>query len=139
MTEPHEGESVRDFLRRRGAPDAAVERGLEGLVEQWERAVEDVARGYPFGLDDWLNDVDGRQLLAEALGAASDIERARLRPRLDAADARARALLAMRARCLWGEEVARYHGWDPQRNWWYYAVPREPGPNLAEELEGRDG
>jgi hypothetical protein len=139
MSEPFEGESVREFLRRRGSPDTVVERGLPGLLEQWERAIEDVARGYPYGLDDYLNDLDGRQLLEEALGAASDGERARIRERLDAADARARSLMVNRERCLWGDEVARYHDWDRERNWWYYAVPREPGKDLAEELEGRDG
>lgn len=138
MSEPYEGESVRDFLRRRGAPDVVVEHGLMGLVEQWERAVEDIARGYPLGLDDYLNDLDGRQLLHEALGAASDVDRARVRDRLAAADARARARAVIRDRCVWGEEVARYHDWNRERNWWYFAIPREPGRDLAEELEGRE-
>ena len=40
-------------------------------------------------------------------------------------------------RCLWGEAVARYHGWEPERSWWYFRQPRDPGPELAEDLEGR--
>lgn len=138
MSGPHDDEGIRDFLRRRGAPDHVVERGLAGLVGAWEATVQAVASGYAFGLDDYLNDLDGRQLLEEALGAASDLERARLAPRLEAADARMRELLEPRERCLWGEEVARYHGWEAAANWWYYGVPRAPGPDLAQDLEERD-
>jgi hypothetical protein len=127
-------ESVRDFLRRRGAAEHLVEGGLAAMVEAWERVAEGVAGGYALGLDDYLNDLDLRQLLEEALGAANDLERARTAPRLAAADARMRGATVPARRCLWGDDVARYHGWDAERNWWYYRVPRDAGPELGEDL-----
>ena len=33
---------VREFLEARGAPEHIVEAGLDGLIERWESAVEDV-------------------------------------------------------------------------------------------------
>ena len=134
--EEHE-ETVRDFLRRRGSPDTVVARGLAGLLESWERTVESVARGYPYGLDDYLNDLDGRQLIEDVWGAASDIERARVEARLGLADDKMRAHTERRERCLWGADVATYHGWSSERNWWYWSVPRNPGTELAEELDAR--
>ena len=61
---------VRDYLRKSGAPHSVVTRGLRGLVENWERVVQQVLEGYPLTLDDYLNDMDGRQLLANALELA---------------------------------------------------------------------
>jgi len=130
-------ETVREFLRRRGSPDTVVARGLAGLLESWERTVEAVVRGYPYGLDDYLNDLDGRQLIEEAWGAASDIERAHIEARLGVADDRMRGHTVQRARCLWGAEAATYHGWSAEKNWWYWRVPAHPGAELADEIATR--
>lgn len=128
-------ETVREFLRRRGCPDEVVARGLLGLVEQWEKTAEAVETGYSLGLDDYLNDMDSRQLIEEALEFASEIETLQVKARLAAADKRMRAALKPRPSCLWGEGIGRYHDWSPDRNWWYFSVPRAPGPDLAAELK----
>ena len=62
-------EMVKRFLNGRGCPEDVVERGLAGLVEDWERTAEQVGSGYPLGLDDYLNDVDGRQLIEDCVSA----------------------------------------------------------------------
>jgi len=130
-------DAVRDLLRRRGAPEHLVEGGLAGLVAEWEKTAQSVATGYPLGLDDYLNDMDLRQLLNDALDCANDIARLRVLERLTRADDLLRAHSVPMQRCLWGEAVARYHGWEPERSWWYFRQPRDPGPELAEDLEGR--
>ena len=40
-------DAVREFLDAQGCPEHMVDAGIEGLVEQWEYAVEDVEQGYP--------------------------------------------------------------------------------------------
>ena len=86
------------------------------LIERWER----IAAGpVALGDDDWLNDLDVRQLLHD-LGLR---ERAPYRDRLRAADARFRAATLPVRTCLWGEENAHRHGWTRRRNWWYYRIP----------------
>jgi hypothetical protein len=132
--EDHE-ESVRDLLRRRGAPESVVSGGLAGLVESWERTVGEIEAGYRLGIDDYLNDMDGRQLLEDAWGAANDAMRKKFQPRLRAADERARAALAAVDRCLWGADVARYHGWTAAKQWWYFMRPRSAGEDLERELK----
>jgi len=136
MREGGEGESVREFLRRRGAPDTVVARGMPGLIESWERTATAIEQGYAFGLDDYLNDMDARQLIDDAWGAASDHERRRVEDRLADADRRVRERLVERSHCLWGDGVAQYHGWSRERNWWYFMQPASAGADLTEELNG---
>ncbi|TMQ74175.1 MAG: hypothetical protein E6K81_00835 [Candidatus Eisenbacteria bacterium] len=128
---------VRRFLAERGVPAGMVAAGLPGLIAEWERTVAQIETGYPLGLDDYLNDLDGRQLLAEAVALAAADERPPATERIGRADARARAHLRAVGECLWGARVAEYEGWTPEVNWWYFAVPRSPGPLLREDLGAR--
>ena len=143
----HGGGSVREFLRARGCPARVVAGGLEGLIAEWERVAESVEQGYPLDtLDDYLNDMDGRELIEEALAAvpgarggsltAGDARAASLDVRLAAADARIRSALVPARACLWGETNAARHGWNTAREWWYFMKPARPGPGLGAELEG---
>ena len=86
------------------------------LVARWER----IARA-PVALDDddWLNDVDVRELL-HGLDPAELIP---YRERLRLADARFRAATRAVPECVWGADNAAAHGWTPHRNWWYWRVP----------------
>ncbi len=126
---------VRDYLRRSGASYAVVAQGLRGLVENWERVVAQVIEGYNLTLDDYLNDMDSRQLLANALELTPDEVRNAFLPRVSDADMRIRLNLVGAGRCLWGNIVAEEEGWDEERNWWYFERPRNPGPVLQRELD----
>ena len=132
----NDSDEVQRFLLERGCPDEVVVAGLEGLVGEWEQAVNQVEAGYSLGLDDYLNDLDGRQLLEEALVLAPPEDRETARARIRAADTRMKSLVLSTAECLWGEAVAESEGWTPERNWWYFGLPRSPGPLLKEDLEG---
>ena len=131
----NEADPVRRFLAERGCPDEVVEAGLEGLVSEWERTVRQVAAGYPLGLDDYLNDLDGRQLIDEALALAPWAADESLMHQLQAADQRMKTLVVSAPECLWGEAVAEAEGWTADHEWWYFSVPRAPGPLLREDLE----
>ena len=141
MTAP---DPVRRYLEERGAAAHVVAGGLDGLVRGWEDAVEAVADGYPLDtLDDYLNDLDGRQILADALAVAPREDAERLRLRIAAADARFRSLVVPTARPLWGERAATAHGWTADQSWWYWSRPRRAGAELGREIDAalgvRDG
>lgn len=131
-----QNDPVRDYLRRSGAPYSVVAQGLRGLVENWERVVEQVLGGYTLGLDDYLNDMDGRQLLQNALDLAPDEVRNSFLDRVRDADQRIRQNLLPAGRCLWGSIVAEDEQWVAAVNWWYFEKPRNPGPLLKQELGG---
>lgn len=127
---------VREYLRRSGAPYSVVAQGLRGLVENWERVVDQVVAGYNLTLDDYLNDMDGRQLLANALELAPAEVRNAFMPRVHDADNRVRLNLVPAGRCLWGGIVAGEEGWQEDTHWWYFEKPRNPGSRLRAELDG---
>lgn len=125
---------VREFLEARGCPADVVAGGVPGLVEDWERIAGEMADGYTLGLDDYLNDLDVRQLIEEALEHAGDSGRRSIAARLAAADAQVRAVVKPVEECLWGGRVAASEGWSAEVNWWYFSLPRRPGRRLRDDL-----
>jgi hypothetical protein len=131
---------VRVYLSERGCGEHVIEGGLEGLVESWEKTVREVEEGYSLTLDDYLNDLDARQLIADALTVATDQQRERINEQLSQADEKMRGLTEPTKVCLWGEEVAEEEGWTAKENWWYFARPIKADAELLAEIdEGADG
>lgn len=127
-------DDVRKFLIEKGCPLQVIERGLAGLVESWEKVVQSVEKGYSLTLDDYLNDLDARQLLEEALGAASVSELNNFDLRIQQADDLMKGLTRRAAVCLWGDELAEEEGWTSKKNWWYYACPVDADADLLAEI-----
>jgi hypothetical protein len=115
---------VREWLKARGCPEQVVKGGLAGLVSAWERTAANVVRGYDLGMDDYLNDMDGREILQSALAVASVFARRRAKPKIQAADLKIQASLGPAGQCLWGEREAKSRGWTPEINWWYFRLPK---------------
>ena len=121
MTPP---DAVRTFLTERGLAEEVVADGADGLVVRWEQAGREAERErYPFGVEDWLNELDGRQLLHELQAAVPGAIAGGLAARLEEADARVRAATELAAECLWGDALAARMGWRPAREWWYWRSP----------------
>ena len=128
--------SDREFLKEKGAAAHVIQGGLAGLVENWEKVVSLVQQGYPYGLDDYLNDLDGRQLLEETLAIIPEEERQKTHKRLQRADELMRTLVKPAGKCLWGDPVARSEGWTMEKNWWYFSRPIQAAPEVLSEIEG---
>ncbi len=126
---------IRRFLRARGVAEHVVEAGIEGLVTSWERIGAQVEAGYPLTIDDYLNDLDVRQIIEVVLSAMPTSD-GPLLDRLRAADNRVRAATVPAGRCVWGD--GHTPSLTERRNWWYFLVPRSPGQELSEDL-AREG
>jgi len=126
---------VRDFLRKRGCAEHIVKGGLRGLVENWESVVGSVKQGYHLGLDDYLNDLDGRQLLEEALAITPREQKEECLDRVRRADELMKTLVKPAGKCLWGDEVAETEGWTAGKHWWYFTRPIQANPELLSEIE----
>lgn len=126
---------VRAYLRETGCGAHVVEEGLSGLVANWERTVQAVADGYTLGLDDYLNDLDARQLLEEALLVATVEQHAAVIAQIERADELMQSVTEPTQSCLWGDEVAQEEGWTPEQNWWYFARPRQADADLSAEID----
>lgn len=128
-----ENAEVREFLRGRGLADEIVAAGAEGLVEHWEQAARDAEHErYPFGVEDWLNELDGRQLIAELTLSVKNAFTASHMARVSEADARLDACTERVTECLWGAGMAKRMKWSPKGEWWYWRRPRA----VADDFDG---
>ena len=90
--------------------------------------------GYAGDYEDYLGDLDGRQLLAQALERVTPDQAALVEARLRELDDRMRAATVPVTRCLGGMIVADEEGWSPDDNGWYYARPLRGAPACLEEF-----
>jgi hypothetical protein len=112
-----------------------VEGGIERLVKNWKETVASIIQGYPLGLEDYLNDMDGRQLVEEVMPIIDPAKRQKFAERVRWADEQMRKVVRRRRHCLWSEETAAEQGWTPEKNWWYFSEPITAGPELLEDLK----
>jgi hypothetical protein len=108
-------------------------RSARSLLAAWRKFATGLADGYELGLDDYLNDLDGRRLLAEAL--ATDPRAPAMRPKVEATDALVRAATTPFPVCLWGTANAQRHLYDRQRHWWYFVVPTRRSAAFDDDLK----
>lgn len=131
MTQP---DRVRQYLRRRGCSVTIVKGGLSGLIEHWDGVVEAIAEGYDLTLDDYLNDMDLRDILEGALEFASTDENEKAAPKVTKLDTKFKSL-TVDCPPVWGEDVAKENGYDSEIQWWFFRRPRTPGPDFELELQ----
>ena len=85
-------------------PDAVVD--LVKSAVDWRAFVEKVVRGYDYYLDDYMNDLSGRDILDEILRALSDDElAAQAREAVGAVDDVFRAHTRVSKKRVWNPEV----------------------------------
>jgi len=114
-----------------GPPDIEEQRAL---IDQWAAFATDLARGYTFDLDNWLNDVDIRQLIREAAPMFGLHELAEYALKLEEADRAFRQATRALDKCVWGKKAAKREKWTAAKNWWYFRSPLRSNAELEEEL-----
>ena len=104
------------YLRDNGYPEHIVRGGKAGIVDRWKRFVEEVERGYEFGLEDYRNDLDIRGVIRLA-GAEEEVADA---------DERFLAMLTNTDTRVWESG-----GGDPP---WDFGYPRNASRRLLADL-----
>lgn len=104
------------YLRENGYPEHLVRAGRAGLIERWRKFVEEVERGYRFGLEDYRNDLDLRGIIA-MLGLDADVADL---------DRRFESHLTARDKRVWESTAA-----DP---FWDFGYPSNASRKLMEDL-----
>lgn len=103
---------------------------LADLVGRWEEIAKHAAT-YNLTLDDWLNDLDLRDMIARQMSDALTVDDS-LRPRLEAADQAFRAATRESNRSMWGPTAGGEH--HATRHWWYFRYPSSPGSEMRRDL-----
>jgi hypothetical protein len=126
---------VTEYLAERGVAARVIEGGVAGLADRWEAIVDALEEGYDLTLDDWLNDMDLRDILAGALSVAPATLRTAVSAQVAESDRRFLAATLPTGGPLWGEEIAAEEGHDSATQPWFFRRPKRPGPELAGELQ----
>jgi hypothetical protein len=129
----HDTDAVTRYLAERGVTDSLRRGGLGGLVARWS-AIASTAGRYDLTLDDWLNDLDLRDILAGALTVAPKHTRDEVHSSLERADAAFRAATVQSVRSLWGKAGEGASPHDRMRQWWYFRYPKHPGATMRADL-----
>src|SRR5260370_16999484 len=109
-----------------GPPDVA---DLRELIDQWAEFTSGLAiADYSFDLDNWLNDVDVRELIHEALPMFSREEMGDHALKLDEADKAFMAGARDVKKGVWGHGTAREEKCAPQDKRLYLPPPPRPNP-----------
>lgn len=132
-TQKHASDPVAQYFAERGVPNDVRGKGLAGIIAKWT-AIAGTAASYDLTLDDWLNDVDLRDIIAGAFAAAPESERNSIREALDRADTLFQAATVETKRSMWGDAVASADNHDPHHQWWYFRRPAHPGETMRQDL-----
>jgi len=124
---PAPSPSIRQYCKQRGFSSRVCEGGLDYLVARWQKDVAEICAGYSALFDEYLDDMDGRKIIAELLPLASDSERAQVAALLPTLDAQFFEATRPTDSCIWGEHNAAKYGFHPDQDWWYYRVPANLG------------
>jgi len=112
---------IQNYLRENGYPEHIVREGRLGLLRRWRMFVEQVERGYSFGIESYRNDLDVRAILMLA----------------DAEDDEVLALDERFTRLMTATDVRVWEsaGGEP---FWDFGYPSNAGPDLVADLR-REG
>ena len=124
---------VRLYLKSRGVSSELIEGGLEAAIDRWD-VISKTAKTYDFTLDDWLNDMDLRDIIAGALAVAGADEKKSVSERLNKADHRLREATVATG-SIWGSAMSGELAPDSKKAWWYFRRPMDPGETMQEDLE----
>ena len=107
---------TRRYLKENGYPDHIVRGGKAGLIDRWKRFVDEVERGYEFGLEDYRNDLDIRGVI-RLIGVEHEVAEA---------DKRFRAMLTATDRRVWESGEGEL--------FWDFGYPRNASRELLADL-----
>jgi hypothetical protein len=118
-------EAVHQFFKNQRYSKKVIEGGLDYALATWRDNVDRIARGKLRSFDDYLNDMDMRELLYEAFGLMSETEKKPIMDEVAALDQKLLAATIEVPQCIWGLGA----GYDRMTEWWYYRLP----PAVAEK------
>jgi len=118
-------DAVRRRLKERRVGQHVQAGGLDYLVKRWTEIATYVEYGVAEWMEEeWLNDVDVREILEDLFDHVPESRVAR--EAVEVADKRFAESTTVTDECQWGEINASRHGWTPEKNWWYWRKPPTP-------------
>jgi hypothetical protein len=118
-------EAIKAFCTERQYSKRVIDGGLDYLIPRWEGITLEVASGYEFTFDEYLNDMDCRKIISKVWSFASDEQVESYNKRLEIADKRFIENTLPVELCVWGKRKEKRHDYQPGVDWWYYREPKQ--------------
>lgn len=101
--------------------------GLNYLIPCWQENVEMLDLEIHEGLmvDEYLNDVDARNIIDRILHVLPNNVRTAVEADLKPIDALFLKKTQETEMCIWGNENEQRHGWNHENQWYYYRAPEQ--------------
>ena len=103
----------------------------ESLIDQFAHAIEEAKSVYAYGLDDYTNDLTAREIMQEIIDEAPDGAFPCLQGQLDRLDEQFREATVKLTEPVFAADEATA---DPEKFFYYWRVPRNPGREMLEDL-----
>ena len=103
----------------------------ESLIDGFAQAIEQLKSGYPLGLDDYTNELTAREIIQEVIDEAPEEAFPRLQRQLDELDEEFRQTTIKLAEPVFAADESTR---DPEKFFYYWRVPRNPGKEMLEDL-----
>jgi len=119
-----EKEKVTTHLSSHDYPDFIVQNGLKGLIDSWKFTTKHELYNPDYLIEEYLNDLDGREILSQVLPLLKGNSAAGVRRIVHRTD---QDFIAntFETDCVWGKNTEKRRGWNRNKNWWYYRLPRK--------------
>ena len=101
------------------------------LLQDWAHMVGECRQGFPFSIEEYQNDLDGRMLLGRVLERADPERLPSVTVIVDQLDKEFREATIEVGRPVWFQDAAQS---DPQTYWFYYRLPRQPSEEVLRGL-----
>ncbi|MCB0825641.1 MAG: hypothetical protein KDC26_05590 [Armatimonadetes bacterium] len=107
---------------------------LDQLIEKWDEVARSIRRNGVADLDEYMNDLDLRQIIHDKLTVEEELISEDLIKTLGEADKNLMRATAEHTDCLWGQFNADDRGWTKEHNWWYWRIP--PNAHFQTDKKG---
>jgi hypothetical protein len=119
MIYPH-NEKIKEVVKT--CSSDVIEHGLNYLVPGYSQVVQSV--DIETSIYEYLNDMDGRDIINRILEIQSPEERKRIEIELTEMDKLLKSKTIEVKNCIWGEDAEKRNGLSREINWWYYRAPK---------------
>ena len=114
---------ITQYLQKKGSAEHVIKGGVQYLLESWKNTVTQELENKDYIWEEYLNDLDSRELLAEIVKIV-DMGTAKLITTNLANLDKLFIEKTEASKCVWGENNKIRNNWDPKVNWWYFRIPK---------------
>jgi len=118
---PH-NDNIKNALK--DSSDFVIKNGLNYLIPKWKKFTNKVHENDGSIIEDYLNDLDTRNIIDKILPLLTEIEKASILQEVNFQDRQFIDRTFELKDCIWGVQNETIHGYTRQKHFYYYRAPQ---------------